>query len=71
MSDGSVNVTGVNPGDNAMYECDEGFTLVGGGIRICRADTANERAKWSGEDPMCFNELSISRVSHIHGISMT
>ena len=66
-------MTGINPGDNAMYECDEGFTLVGGGIRLCRADTANARAVWSGEDPMCFSELTILdlRVSHVHGVSMT
>ena len=52
-------VTGINPGDNATYECDDGFTLVGGETRMCMADPANARAVWSGEDPMCFSKLSI------------
>ena len=51
-------MTGINPGDNATYECGDGFTLVGDGTRMCIADPANERGVWSGEDPMCLSELT-------------
>ena len=69
ISNGIVTVTGINPGDSATYECDEGFTLVGGETRMCRADPVNARAVWSGEVPMCFSELSI--FFHVHGVLMT
>ena len=59
ISNGNVVVTGFNLGDNAMYECNDGFTLVGGGTRMCIVDPPNARAVWSGEDPMCFSELTI------------
>ena len=67
ISNGNVTVTGINPGDNATYECDEGFTLVGGDTRMCTPDPANARAVWSGEDPMCFSKL----IFHVRGVSMT
>ena len=45
---GSVNVTGMSPGDKAYYECDDGFTLKGPKTRVCQSD-----ATWSGEEPEC------------------
>ena len=50
-------MTGTNPGDNATYECDMGFTLVANETRVCTAVPPN--GVWSGEEPMCFSELRV------------
>ena len=47
-ANGDVEITGVNPGDRATYQCDNGHVLVGSSSRKCR-----QNGQWSGEAPIC------------------
>lgn len=47
-TNGSVNRTTGNTGDEATYACDQGFTLSGDATRTCLPDGA-----WSGTAPTC------------------
>ena len=49
LPNGNVTISGNNSGDSATYLCDEGYTLVGDGTRICQL-TGN----WTGTDPICY-----------------
>ena len=46
--DGSVDVSGVLPGDKAKYRCDYGFRLDGEHTRTCQYNGV-----WTGEAPTC------------------
>ena len=45
---GSVEFTGLTPGSEAVYTCDDGYGIVGGTNRTCLMT-----AMWSGETPYC------------------
>ena len=47
-ANGDVEITGVNPGDRATYQCDNGHDLVGSSSRKCQ-----QNGQWSGEAPIC------------------
>ena len=51
LANGNVTVTGINPGDNATYSCDDGYTLVGSSTQECLVT-----GEWSGAVPECFRE---------------
>ena len=48
---GSVEFTGLTPGSEAVYTCDDGYEIEGESTRTCKMAT------WSGEAPQCV-ELS-------------
>ena len=54
VENGTVTLTGTNPGDVATYMCDSGFTLVGNQTRECLPT-----AMWEviGEEPTCYSKL--------------
>ncbi|XP_076346234.1 sushi, von Willebrand factor type A, EGF and pentraxin domain-containing protein 1-like isoform X1 [Tachypleus tridentatus] len=45
---GHVRFTGLNYRDQAHYQCQEGYHLVGQNVRICSEDQS-----WTGENPKC------------------
>ena len=45
---GTVDVSGNQPGDTAVYSCNDGFTLDGVDMRTC-----GENGQWSGSEPTC------------------
>lgn len=47
-ANGAVNVSGLYPGQKAVYSCNDGFQLVGLSVRKCQRD-----GKWSQEAPIC------------------
>ena len=47
-ANGNVKVSGIYPGDKAIYKCDIGYILVGESSRKCLPS-----GKWSGEAPKC------------------
>ncbi len=50
---GEVLITSHLYGGSAKYKCNDGFTLVGGGIRNCTEGEST--VKWSGSQPQCLN----------------
>ena len=50
-ANGSVSFPTTGFGAVAIYECDEGFRLVGDRERRCQAIS-----RWSGEPPVCESE---------------
>ena len=50
-TNGMVDDGAATFGMNAIYTCNEGYTLIGNMMRTCQA---NEM--WSGSDPGCFSE---------------
>ena len=54
VENGTVTVTGTNPGDVATYMCDSGFTLVGNQTRECQLTGMWELI---GEEPTCYSKL--------------
>ena len=50
---GIVDVSGNQPGDTAVYTCNDGFTLDGEN-RTCGQD-----GKWSGSEPTCVGTLTL------------
>ena len=51
---GTVDVSGNQPGDTAVYSCNDGFTLDGEDTRTCGQD-----GKWSGSEPTCVGTLTL------------
>ena len=49
---GTVTVIG---NETALYNCDEGYQLVGNDTRICESD-----GEWSDEEPTCQGMYKIS-----------
>ena len=49
---GSVRTTGRQPGDNATYQCNTGFELIGLETRVCR-EIDSGTVDWDGEEPVC------------------
>ena len=47
-TDGSLQYSSVDVGEQARYSCNEGFLLKGAPTRVCQTD-----ASWSGEAPIC------------------
>ncbi len=47
-SNGIVNAPSRKVGSTAVYTCNTGYNLVGGGSRVCRAG-----GSWSGNVPTC------------------
>ena len=45
---GVVMFESTNVGSSAQYVCNEGFLLLGGGVRMCEAG-----GMWSGSEPVC------------------
>ena len=52
-TNGKVNVTNFTPDGTAVYTCDEGYALVGKGIRICA-----KNGSWGGEVPKCLGKFN-------------
>ncbi len=50
---GEVLITSHLYGGLAKYKCNDGFTLMGDGIRNCTED--ENTVKWSGSQPQCLN----------------
>ena len=49
---GQVVMSGMTPGDTAMYSCNVGFELVGADTVTCGSDGV-----WSVGPPVCIREL--------------
>ena len=49
---GTVTVTGQQLEDEATYECNTGFELVGPPTRTCELQSPGN-ADWSGDEPTC------------------
>ena len=47
-----MEFTGLTPGSEAVYTCDDGYEIEGESTRTCKMDST-----WSGEAPQCV-ELS-------------
>ena len=46
---GSVDyISGVDVGSQAIYSCEQGYSLVGISTRVCQSD-----GTWSGQPPLC------------------
>ncbi len=50
---GEVLITSHLYGGSAKYKCNDGFTLMGDGMRNCTEDEST--VKWSGSQPQCIN----------------
>ena len=48
-------ILGNDPGNSAVYICQNGFNIVGEAIRTCLAD-----GTWSGEAPTCGSKFWIA-----------
>ena len=53
---GTVDVSGNQPGDTAVYSCDFGFAPDGVDTRTCGED-----GLWSGSEPTCVCKLTTHR----------
>ena len=53
---GTVVVSGNQPGDTAVYSCDFGFTLDEEDTRTCGQD-----GQWSGSEPTCVGKLYVGQ----------
>ena len=51
---GIVDVSGNQPGDTAVYSCNDGFTLDEVDTRTCGQD-----GQWSGSEPTCVGTLTL------------
>ena len=54
---GTVDVSGNQPGDTAVYSCDDGFTLDGVDTRTC-----GENGQWSGSEPTCVGKYALPHL---------
>ena len=45
---GQVMVFGTTLGSQALYNCDEGYILLGSTSRVCESN-----GRWSGDEPEC------------------
>ena len=62
---GKVKGSAVRYEDSIVYECNEGYTLVGPQVRKC-----GSQGTWSGDEPYCAN-ITCNNVPFIeHGISI-
>ena len=52
ISGGFVIVHGYRTDATAVYNCNEGFELIGESVRVCRNDST-----WAGEAPVCACEF--------------
>ena len=41
----------LNPGDTCTFTCDDGYQLMGSGVRTCQ-----NNGSWNGSDTMCISE---------------
>ena len=49
-----MEVTGYEEESLALYDCDEGYKLVGNVMRICLLNFT-----WSGKDPVCESKYNL------------
>ena len=54
---GDIELSGVHPGSNAAYSCEEGYTLVGDDTRKCQRN-----GQWTGSAPICESKFIITII---------
>lgn len=50
-----MTLSGTTFSSTALYECDDGFVLVGDEVRVCQ-----DSGEWTGEDPECIGMYNIN-----------